>query len=270
MVDQKPTAVCFSGLDPSGGAGLLRDLSVLYSHQIYVMAILTSETVQSSDECFEIQSPACAPSSIFSSLAPTLPKTWGAKLGLMAISVDELSRLMKELKQSPPQCLIWDPISGPTQGVGLHTGESLRNMAKQIGSARTQGYDWVISPNWDEFMALTSATTSMQAEELIHASKPILDYGFSSLWLKGGHGTDDQIRDYWITSNECHLIASHGRSQIKPRGTGCYLSSSWLAYRLEGMNGFESARQSAQDLQNVWLTSDVLPGSTRPILGLKK
>lgn len=269
MVTHKPTAVCFSGLDPSGGAGLLRDLSTLYDHPLHVMAVLTSETVQSSDECFEIKSPACAPATTFSKLAPILPGTWGAKLGLLAISADELSRLMGELAHLPPRYLIWDPILNPSQGVGLHSNGSLLDMGKQIGSARRSDCDWVISPNWIEFKALTSATDSMEPKDLINASRSIFNLGFSCLWLKGGHGMGESIRDYWITNNDCVAIATHERNPVKPRGTGCFLSSSWLAYRLQGLNGLESARQATDDLQKLWSTSDVLPGGTRPILGLR-
>ncbi len=270
MVARKHTALCFSGLDPSGGAGLLRDLSVLNDHQIHVMAVLMSETVQSSDECKEIQGPTCAPATIFSTLVPFLPEVWGAKFGLLSIPIDELHQLMKLLKQFPPRFLIWDPIMGPTQGVAHHNAEDLKEIAKSIGSTHFFDHDWVISPNLNEFKFLANPIDSMNAEDLIRASKPIFDSGFTNVWLKGGHGSSDVIDDYWISDKECHLIASHPRSQIKPRGTGCYLSSSWLAYRLGGLSAFESARQATLDLQNIWTLADTLPKSSRPILGLKK
>lgn len=269
MTMYKPMALCFSGLDPSGGAGLVRDLATLHHHPLHVMAVLTSETVQSSDECFEIKSPSTPPSMVFSKLVPTLPKIWGAKLGLFALSHEELFSLTEKLKESPPAFLIWDPVLRPSRGISFHTSNSLVKMAEYIGAARPLKGEWVISPNWDEFRNLTRSSNMMDPDELSLLSKPLFDQGFSYVWLKGGHREGPQVSDYWITRDECQVIASHERKRIKPRGTGCFLSSSWLAYRLLGIKAKEAARLATKDLHEFWQTSEILPGATCPILGLK-
>ena len=56
-----PVAVCLGGLDPSGGAGLLRDAATCQSLGVHAMAVSTAETVQNGLGCQQIRPPLLDP-----------------------------------------------------------------------------------------------------------------------------------------------------------------------------------------------------------------
>ena len=47
MGDAKPTVMCFSGLDPTGGAGIQADIETLFALGCHATPIITSLTTQS-------------------------------------------------------------------------------------------------------------------------------------------------------------------------------------------------------------------------------
>ena len=61
MLDSKPTVMCFSGLDPTGGAGIQADIETLFSvgcHATPVVTALTAQNTQNALSITSINSPA--------------------------------------------------------------------------------------------------------------------------------------------------------------------------------------------------------------------
>ncbi len=244
-----PLALCLGGMDPSGGAGLLRDVQTLTELGCQPMAVSLAETLQNGLACLRIEPPAMDPVQRIEALAPHLVGRWGVKLSLSALDATGLRRLCATLRHLAPPVRIWDPILAPSSGVGLHDGGDLRRMATDL---LPMG-GWVVSPNRGEAAAFAGlpqeAILSAPVEAL---ATPWLEAGAWAVWLKGGHAAGDQVQDVWITREGIQPLEAVPRLPGERRGTGCLLSATWLGLRLLGRDDLQAAKESARRLRARW------------------
>jgi hydroxymethylpyrimidine/phosphomethylpyrimidine kinase len=248
-------------MDPSGGAGILRDALTLSDLGCLPMAVSLAETLQNGLACSRIEAPAMDPVQRVEALAPHLLGRWGAKLSLCALEPPAFRRLCATLRHLAPPIRIWDPILAPSAGVGLHDGADLRRMA---GDLLPMG-GWVVSPNRGEaaaFAGLPPETMHTASPEALSA--PWLEAGAAAVWLKGGHAGGDQVQDVWITREGSQGLDSAPRLPGERRGTGCLLSAAWLGLRLQGRDDIAAAREAARFLRERWHLAVAPGGAGRP------
>lgn len=258
MPQPPPVALSLGGLDPSAGAGILRDALTLASLGVHPMAVPLSETLQNGVGCFQIAAPALSPRLRLEALRPHLTGTWGVKLGLADLEARELAALAEDLREAAPAVAIWDPILAPTSGVGLHGPAELRRMAEALLPV----LPWVVAPNRLEAAALAD-TGADDAPEVL--AEPFLSRGARAVWLKGGHAEGGLVEDLWITPEGARSLGTSPRLPGDRRGTGCTLASAWLAYRLRGLEDEPAARAAAQWLRDRWTGAFAPGGVGRPL-----
>jgi hydroxymethylpyrimidine/phosphomethylpyrimidine kinase len=257
-----PLALCLGGMDPSGGAGLLRDALTLAELGCLPMAVSLAETLQNGLACARIEPPGLDAVRRVENLAPHLTGRWGVKLSLCALRNGDFRRLCATLRHLAPPFRIWDPILAPSAGVGLHAGEDLKGMAVELLS--TGG--WVVSPNRGE----AAAFAGMPPEAIHNASveslaTPWLETGAAAVWLKGGHANGDRVQDYWCTQKGCFPLEASPRLPGERRGTGCLLAATWLGLRLQGRDDIEAALEAARLLRQRWNRAFSPGGVGRPM-----
>lgn len=257
-----PVALSLGGMDPSGGAGLLRDALALAELGCQPMAVSLAETLQNGLACSRIDAPTLDPVRRLETLAPHLAGRWGVKIGLCALEADTFRRLCATLRHLAPPIRIWDPILAPTAGVGLHDGGDLRLMATHL---LPMG-GWVVSPNRGE----AAAFAGLPPESIRDASAealagPWLEAGAEAVWLKGGHAPGDLVQDLWITRMGIEPLDASPRLPGQRRGTGCLLSASWLGLRLRGLEDRAAAREATRRLRERWDLAFVPGGVGRPM-----
>jgi hydroxymethylpyrimidine/phosphomethylpyrimidine kinase len=250
-----PLALCLGGFDPSGGAGLLRDVMTLSALGVQPMAVATCTTVQNGAGCQEIL--AADPLPALRALGPHLGGRWGVKLGLCPLTGPGLEALIAQIEAFGPALRIWDPIQAPSCGVGLHDPDSLRSMAR--GLLPSGG--WVVCPNRPEAAALSGCPSQAPAAEL---AAPLLELGAQAVWLKGGHDPEDRVEDFWITAQGVRSLGRSPRLAGEVRGTGCTLGSAWLALALQGQAPVEAAIAAARFLRSQWPRAQAPGGFGRP------
>ena len=244
-----PIALCLGGMDPSGGAGLIRDALSVAELGCHPMTVSLAETLQNGLGCSRIEPPSMDPVLRLESLAPHLAGRWGVKLGLCALAPPVFHRLCATLAHLAPPVRIWDPILAPSAGVGLHDGEDLRRMAKALLPAG----GWVVSPNRGEaaaFAGLPPEAIAGAAPDRL--ARPWLEAGAAAVWLKGGHAEGDRVQDLWITLAGMEALEPSPRLPGARRGTGCLLAATWLALRLGGLQPQAAAVESARRLRERW------------------
>lgn len=257
-----PVALCLGGMDPSAGAGLLRDVLALAELGCQPMAVSLAETLQNGLACVRIEAPHLDPVQRLETLAPHLAGRWGLKLSLCALAAQDFRRLCATLRHLAPPVRIWDPILAPSAGVGLHDGQDLRVMAADL---LPMG-GWVVSPNRGE----AAAFAGLPPEAIRHAAPealatPWLEAGATAVWLKGGHAAGDQVQDLWITAEGTRPLEAAPRLPGERRGTGCLLSATWLGLRLRGLDDLEAAREAARRLRARWDQAFSPGGLGRPM-----
>ena len=257
-----PLALCLGGMDPSGGAGLLRDALALSELGCQPMAVSLAETLQNGLACARIEPPGLDAVQQVETLAPHLAGRWGVKLSLCALDGPAFRRLCATLRHLAPPIRIWDPILAPSAGVGLHDGGDLRRMASDL---LPMG-GWGVSPNRGEAAAFAGlppeAIRSASVEAL---ATPWLEAGAAAVWLKGGHALGDQVQDFWITPQGPEALALAPRLPGERRGTGCLLSATWLGLRLLGQEDRPAALESARRLRQRWNLAFSPGGAGRPM-----
>ncbi|BDU76215.1 bifunctional hydroxymethylpyrimidine kinase/phosphomethylpyrimidine kinase [Mesoterricola sediminis] len=251
-----PAALCLGGFDPSGGAGLLRDVMTLAALGVHPMAVSTGDTLQNGLGCEAILPPR-DPMPALAALAPHLAGTWGVKLGLCALEPLALGAIADFLAERRPVAAIWDPVQAPTSGVGLHGPAGLRALA---GALLGRG-DWVVSPNRPEAAALSGLPATAEPGDL---ARPLLAAGASAVWIKGGHGEGAELEDVWVTRRGAEGLGRSPRLPGDRRGTGCTLASAWLAFRLQGEAPEAAARAAAAWLRSRWPEAIRPGGAGRP------
>lgn len=251
-----PLALCLGGMDPSAGAGLLRDVMTLAALGVHPMAICTADTVQNGQGCSAIRPPA-DPLAALETLAPHLTGSWGVKLGMSALDERGFAALAARVTALAPMARIWDPVQAPTSGVGLHSPARLRTMAAALLGAG----GWVVCPNLPEAAAFSGLDPAAGRADL---ARPFLELGAAAVWLKGGHGGGPTVEDSWITPGQVLSLGEAMRLPGERRGTGCVLASAWLAWRLRGLPGPEAAAAAARFLRERWEPSFRPGGFGRP------
>jgi hydroxymethylpyrimidine/phosphomethylpyrimidine kinase len=249
-------------MDPSAGAGLLRDVMTLQALGIHPMAVSTAETLQNGLACQRIEAPSMDPVQRIEALGPHLLGHWGVKLGLAALDDSTFRRLAATLKALDPPIRIWDPILAPSAGVGLHDGADLRRMADVL----LKGGGWIVSPNRGEAAAAAGLPPDqIQTAEAGLLARPWLERGARAVWLKGGHAPGVEIQDLWITNDAITSLPSAPRLAGQRRGTGCTLAATWLGLRLLGRSELTAAEESAQRLRNRWNQAFAPGGAGQPL-----
>ncbi len=255
---QVPVALCLGGMDPSAGAGLLRDALTLSRLGVHPMVVSTAETIQNGVACLEITGPTLNPVLRLESLRPHLRGLWGVKLGLSALEMPVLGELMTRLDELDPRYRIWDPIQAPTSGVGLHDGEALRRMARAV----LKGGHWVVSPNRMEAASFGGLAPEATPGALAEA---FLEAGARAVWLKGGHSQGDLVEDFWVDAQGARGLGAHRRLPGERRGTGCTVASAWLGFRLGGLEDMAAAQRASAWLREHWDRAFTPGGSGRPL-----
>ena len=257
-----PIALCLGGMDPSAGAGLLRDVMTLQALGVHPMAVSTAETMQNGLACQRIEAPSMDPVKRLETLGPHLAGRWGVKLGMAALDEGTFRRLAATLRALDPPIRIWDPILAPSAGVGLHDGADLRRMADVL----LKDGGWVVSPNRGE----SAAAASLPPDQIQTAgaellARPWLERGARAVWLKGGHALGSDIQDLWITSEGITALPASPRLPGQRRGTGCTLAATWLGLRLLGRSELVAAEESALRLRHRWNQAFAPGGAGRPV-----
>lgn len=261
MSSAPPIGLSLAGFDPSAGAGILLDARVLAELGVLPMAIPLAETLQNGLACTRIEAPALDPVRRLEALGPHFGGRWGVKVGLCALDLPTLRRLAGTLDAMGPAVRIWDPILAPSAGVGHHLPETLQDMARVLLASGS----WVVSPNWGEGAALAGIPPEGIASATPEAlSRPLLDLGARAVWLKGGHRRGEQVEDLWITASGITSLGAHPRLPGQRRGTGCFLSAAWLAFRLRGLEEEPAARAAAAHLRAHWPQAAAPGGAGRP------
>ena len=243
MCSDIPVALFLGGFDPSGGAGILRDAAVAAALGVHPMAIPLADTVQNGLGCASVSPPGTDPAAYLDALMPHLKGGWGVKLSMFN-DAQALGRLLPRIRELKPLCAIWDPIVGPTRGACLHGRDTLMGVLAQLAAHG----DWVVSPNIPEARLLAGLPDG----HLEAAAEKLTRLGALSVWIRGGHGSDESVRDLWCDGDGPRWMTAHERLAGDPRGTGCTATSAWLAFRLNGLGPAPSAEAAVSFIRDAW------------------
>ena len=218
----RPVVLCFSGLDPSGGAGLQADIEAVAALGGHAAVVCTALTVQDSSRVygFEAVSPALIRQQADAVLTD-LP-VGAIKLGMLGSGA--IATLVGDILSAHPHIpVVLDPVLAANSGGSL-AGDDLAQGLLRLFPRAT-----IITPNSLEARRLA------EREDLPGAVDRLHQLGADLVLLKGGHEAGDVI------INTLHGKSGRLAESRTPRlagefhGSGCTLASAvavGLAMRL--------------------------------------
>ena len=219
----RPVVLCFSGLDPSGGAGLQADIEAIGQSGAHAAIACTAVTIQSSQQVFGFE--ACAASLVkdqATAVLDDLPVS-AIKSGMLGTTdnIAMLTRLFAEQIIAKGTPLVLDPVLVANSGGSLGDEKTLVSAFRQL-----LPYATLITPNTHELRALSGE------QDLHIAAKKLCSQGVHAVLVKTSHDFDSgDIEQYLYIQGEMVHQSTLTRLDGEFHGSGCSLAS-FIAGRL--------------------------------------
>ena len=235
MNQGKPIVLCFSGLDPTGGAGIQADIETLFSIGCHGAPVLTALTAQNTSDV--LSAVACDPALVVQQSRAVLEDmpVQAIKIGLLISveCVEVIHTLLKDYRDIP---VVLDPISVAGGGFKLATEEvyeAIREMLVPLTH--------VLTPNTDELTRLAP-----NADNLDACANELLEKGCGHVLLTGTHAQTEQVINRLYSEHQPSNLYTWPRLEYLYHGSGCTLAAAiagYLAHRMPLANAIQQAQQ---------------------------
>lgn len=240
-----------SGLDPTGGAGLLADYITCKHAGVTPVVVVSANTIQSNTSFYAVQW--------------THPEWMKEQIKLMMLTYpievvkigiiekpSVLLSILEILHQFNPNIkVVWDPIQSSTSGFTFYNWQ-LHELQAVLP------YLYVITPNRSEFDSLRGSLDEEQAIALLSAD--------CSLLIKSYLSEAQTITDLIVHEHKQQLLNHQKRNNHNNiRGTGCRLSSGIAAYLTNEKDLIQAYKESivllqqyVQEVENIRLSQSLI------------
>lgn len=231
---RRPSVLCFSGLDPSGGAGIQADIEAIGQSGAHACIACTALTIQNSQQVFGFepvsQELLMAQANAVALDMPILC----VKSGMMG-TVENIDALSDFLQAHSAYQYVLDPVLVANSGDSLGDERTLSSaFAKLIARAT------LITPNTLELFALTNTQNREQAVSCL------FEQGANAILVKGGHeDTGVYLYNHLYVAGKLVKTSKVQRLAGQFHGSGCSLAS-YIAGRLACGDMLEVAVDKAE------------------------
>ena len=219
----RPVVLCFSGLDPSGGAGLQADIEAIGQAGAHAAVACTAITVQSSQRFFGFE--ACDAELVKAQAITVLNDLPVAviKSGMLGTTdnIAMLTQLFAEQIISNAIPFVLDPVLVANSGGSLGDEKTLVAAFRKL-----LPYATLITPNTHELRALSGE------QDLHIGAQKLCAQGTRAVLVKTSHDFDSgDIEQYLYINGEMVHKSILPRLDGEFHGSGCSLAS-YIAGRL--------------------------------------
>ena len=244
-----PVLVVVGGVDPGGGAGLLRDVVTIEALGARAHAVGTAWTEQGAGvHRVEPRAPEAVRAALAHALATARPAA--VKVG-MAVGPATAAALVEALGDYAGPVVV-DPVLATSRGGALWAAAP-RELLPLLRRAT------VVTPNALEAAALTGRAVATVAEAEAAGRQLVETDGLLAVVVKGGHlaAADGQVVDLLVTPAGVTRLCHPYIGGASPRGTGCALAAA-IAVALGAGRALPDAVAGA----GAWLAAQIAAAST--------
>jgi len=211
-----------AGFDPSGKAGILRDVSIISALGASAQAVPTALTIQDSSQGygFDAITPELFERMLSILIAQRKPDA--VKIGMVPnIALAEcIAHYIAPLRIP----IVYDTVFSTTDGCTLVEKNMEFEIFRIVSAIST-----VITPNIPEASLLSGiAHKTDDFEQKVFAI--FSKFGVNAMLLKGGHSQKNDVCDSLFTKGKEICIYTRPRLNHEIRGTGCALSSALATF----------------------------------------
>jgi hydroxymethylpyrimidine/phosphomethylpyrimidine kinase len=241
-----PTVLVIAGHDPTGGAGVDADREALEAGGAASREIVTAYTEQDGVRVRAVR--------------PRDPRAWLAEArevladpagGVRVVKVGLLPGAdhvyaLAELAHESPCTFVVDPVLRASGGEVFLDAEGIRALCVELLPTGP-----VLTPNLPEAEALTGMDGLAGASEdamaaRVRAGARLLELGAAAVLVKGGHGTEDPVRNLVLALGSDPAWTEHRRVLGGTlHGSGCRYASSVAAGLARGASLVAAARAAS-------------------------
>ena len=228
-----------AGTDPTGGAGIVRDIETASHFSVRTGLAVTSVNVQD-DHHVETKLPMNG-DIIRGQMLATLrsDKISAIKVGMTGSPeiVEAICSVLDNFSDIP---VILDPVIRASSGGVLADDKTVKAIKEKLLK-----YCYLVTPNLPELATLTGENLSENHFQTIKQAKKLLASGSKYVLAKGGHETGAIVIDSLVSFNEISNF-SNSRLNATMRGTGCTLSTA-IACGIAKGKSLEDAVETAKN-----------------------
>lgn len=235
MSENKPIVLCFSGLDPTGGAGIQADIETLFSIGCHCAPVITALTAQNTQNVIAVK--ATEPSLLVQQARAVLedmPVQY-FKIGLLASveSIEVLHTLLQDYAHIP---VVLDPVISAGGGYEFGDDEIIEAMRSLLIPLTT-----VLTPNTHELTLLAPTADTPDA-----CANEILDTGCQHILLTGTHAQTPGVINKLYAPHQAITLFNWPRLENNYHGSGCTLAAAiagYLAHKLTLHDAIQQAQR---------------------------
>jgi len=240
----KPEIVLVGGVDPGGGAGVLRDLLTaveLGAHATVVPTCITDQDATSVSS-IEARESGRVRQSLGRALSAVQRPVRAVKVGMVATA--EIAQSIIDALEHFTGRVVYDPVLRASSGGSLYDGDR----AAVVALARRVT---LLTPNLGEAAwLLDRPVTDVAGAE--SAARDLVALGVPAVLVKGGHLAGDAT-DVLLDGDRHRLLSNPRIPGPSPRGTGCALATA-IAVHLARGDRLGDAVAAAK----AWLTGKIV------------
>ena len=235
FTNKPPVVMCFSGHDPSGGAGLQADIEAITAHGCHATTVVTALTVQDTNNVIDY-SPLPEDLIIEQARAVLEDMPVSAfKIGMTGSvgNIEAIHTLLRDYSHIP---VVLDPVLAAGGGHVLST-EELVDAINTLLIPQSK----IITPNIPEAHRLAPTADSTKA-----CAMQLLENGAELVLITGTHAKTEQVKHTLYGNNRELDSYQYPRLANHYHGSGCTLASSIAALLAQSQEPF-SAIHAALD-----------------------
>lgn len=233
---RQKSVLVLSGLDPTGGAGLLTDIAAIRYAGVFSAGIPTALTVQSAKSVTRVL--RIEARYLRESIAE-VSKSFsfnGVKIGMVGFPsmVREIGRYLENCSIAN---IVLDTIFSSTSGEPLLTSRGLKEFTNLVGKAT------LITPNSSELEVLCQLY-GVSGRKTADRARSIASATGTSVLVTGGHRRRKQGTDLLIEGDRIKEIEGDFFDERDYHGSGCAYSSLITAQLVKGESLYDAAVQA--------------------------
>lgn len=228
-----PVVLCFSGSDPTGGAGIQADIEAIASNGAHCAPVITCVTVQDTSRVKQFV--PLPPELIVAQARAVLEDmpVKAFKIGMIG-TAENAEAIAGILRQYPEVPVIYDPVFSSESKDQLSQPDLIPTVLSQILPLTR-----VLTPNIFEVHALSPGADTPAA-----AALGLLESDCDYILLTGTHGkTKDVIHSLFADHRELKTF-TYERLPSKYHGCGCTLAASVAALIAQDMQTINAVHQA--------------------------